>query len=74
LAMLPAVLAAAEILGLAVLNTESILRGLVLWRMESPGSKALALAEVLMAWWETVCTAQANWTVALTGLDRLAAD
>lgn len=74
LAMLPPVLAAAEHLGLIKMSVETLHRAIELWRIESPGYKAIALAEVLMIWWETVCTAQTSWAVALTGLDRMAAE
>lgn len=74
LAMLPATLAAAEQLGLCRFSLETISRAVELWRLEMPGNRGRALAEVLIAWWETVRASQADWPLALTGLDRMISD
>jgi len=74
LAMLPPVLVAAEHLGLSRLTTETLHRAIELWRLQPAGPKALAMAEVLMVWWETARLSQADWALALTGLDRMLAD
>lgn len=72
LAMLPPVLMAAEELGLCTLNPSTLYQAIELWRIEPPGNKAEALAEVLMIWWETFRSGKTDWAVALTGLDRMA--
>ncbi len=71
LAMLPPVLMAAQELGLSSLSSETLHRAIELWRLELPGNKSQALAEVLVVWWETVRSGQTDWPLALTGLDRM---
>jgi hypothetical protein len=74
MAMLPPVLQAAQNLGFAQLDDQTILRAMIQWRLQPEGNHARALAEVLMVWWETYQSGDNNWTVALTGLDRMLAD
>lgn len=74
LAMLPPTLMAAEQLGISTYDSQMLYRAVELWRLESPGPKAQALAEVLAVWWQTVLSGQTRWSVALTGLDRMISD
>jgi hypothetical protein len=74
LATLPPVLLAGEELGLCTTSVPLIHRAIELWRLELPGPKAQALAEVLSVWWQTVCSGQTRWSIALTGLDRMIGD
>jgi hypothetical protein len=72
LAMLPPTLLAGERLGIASFDSDRLQRAIQLWRLESTASDARGLGEVLTAWWQTVCSEQTKWSVALTALDRMA--
>ncbi len=71
LAMLPPLMNAAEELGLSRFSSESLLTAITVWRIEPNGNRTTALAEVLMVWWETFRSGEIDWSVALTGLDRM---
>lgn len=71
LAMLPPLMNAAEELGLCRFSAESLLTAITLWKIESNSNRTTALSEVLMVWWETFRSGQIDWSVALTGLDRM---
>lgn len=71
MAMLPPTLAAGEHLGLCRLTDQTLQRAIHLWRLEQDADRAGELAELLMVWWETASSSQADWPVALTGLDRM---
>jgi hypothetical protein len=71
LAMLPPILLAGEELGLCCLNPASLKQAIELWRIETPGNKAEALAGVLQIWWDTFRSGKTDWSIALTGLDRM---
>jgi hypothetical protein len=71
LAMLPPVLMAGEELGLCSLNAETLRQAIELWKIMPSGNKTEAISEVLMIWWETFRSGQTDWSVALTGLDRM---
>ena len=67
LAMIPAVLAAAEEVELARLDEATLAAALTAWRISGaePGQ--------LLQWWETLQSGSANWNVALGALDRMLA-
>ncbi|MFO0943594.1 MAG: hypothetical protein U0930_22895 [Pirellulales bacterium] len=71
LAMLPPLMNAAEELGLSRFSSEGLLTAITVWRIEPPGNRTTALAEVLMVWWDTFRSGEIDWSVALTGLDRM---
>lgn len=68
LAMIPAVLAAAEEVELARLDEATLATALTAWRIS--GAEPFQLLE----WWETLESGSANWNVALGALDRMLAD
>lgn len=71
LAMLPPLVCAAEELGLCRFDGAMLLQAIEDWHIEPSGNKTRALAEVLMVWWDTFRSGQIDWSVALTGLDRM---
>jgi hypothetical protein len=71
LALLPPVLAAAEDLELVRNSPELMTKAMEAWRIEP--APAVNFGSTLLAWWETVIDSRPNWTVALTGLERLMA-
>lgn len=74
LSTLPATLWAAEQLGIGQLNAVSLLEALQHWRIDTPARSPVqleALAQVLLVWWETFSSGRTDWSVALTGLDRM---
>lgn len=71
LAMLPPIFMAAELLGLCSFSSASLQQAIELWRIETSANKSAALAEVLMIWWDTLRSGKTDWSVGLTGLDRM---
>jgi hypothetical protein len=69
LALVPAVLAAAQEVELARLDAPSIALALDTWEIDIPGADLRA--ELLLDWWTTYQESHAPWAVALAGLDRL---
>lgn len=69
LALLPPVLAAAQDLELVHNAPELMTKAMEAWRIEN--SPDASLGPTLAAWWETVVESRPNWSVALTGLERL---
>ena len=67
LAMIPAVLAAAQEVELAQLDKATLATALAAWHVES------AESEPLWEWWETYQATSVPWTVALGALDRMLA-
>ena len=71
LAVLPAVLAAAEEVELVRPGTVTLADALRIWQVTNAGHEALA--EIVQKWWSTQETKQAEWPVALAALDRMLA-
>ena len=75
LALLPAVLAAAEDVELARLDRPTLTSAISAWdclgSTRTPSSAPAQLAETLSVWWETHQAARPRWPVALAALDRL---
>ncbi len=67
LAMVPAVLAAAEEVDLARIDEATLATALVAWRASG------AQASQLLEWWQTRQATAASWNVALGALDRMLA-
>ena len=70
-ALLPATLAAASELELAKCDEATLREAVTAWRVEVPPNRAFI--PDLMRWWETYCTDQPAWPVAVTALDMLIA-
>jgi hypothetical protein len=70
-ALLPATLAAAQDLELAKCDETTLREAVTAWRVEVPPNRAFL--HDLMRWWETYCTDQPPWPIAVTALDMLIA-
>jgi hypothetical protein len=70
LALLPAILQAAEDVELGACQPATIARAIEAWRL--PAADPAALAEVVWQWWDTYHSARPAWGVALAALDRMA--
>jgi hypothetical protein len=70
-ALLPATLAAAQELELAACDEATLREAVTAWRVEVPPNRAFL--HDLMRWWETYCTDQPTWPIAVTALDMLIA-
>lgn len=68
-AMVLATLQAAEELGLAHCDVNTVWRALMNWRVRAP--KHEQFAPDLMSWWETYLAERPSWAVAITALDML---
>lgn len=72
LAMIPATLSAAEELGIAEASDANLQLAVRNWLDPDPAYPDLDFVlDSLRAWWETFRTSDADWPVALTGLDQL---
>lgn len=74
LSMLPATLWAAEQLGFGQLTAGSLREALEFWKINTTARSPVqleALARVLLVWWETFTSGKVDWSVAITGLDRM---
>lgn len=69
LAMLPAVLKAAETVELVRFDVNTVRMALELWDIQTPPD--IDAADTLLAWWETHLESPGPWHVALTALDRM---
>ena len=69
LAMLPAVLTAAQELGMARMDQASIQLAIEAWSCRIPGD--VDLADLVTNWWDTFCTSRPSWNVALTALAQM---
>lgn len=70
-AMVPPALLAAQDLELCHYDASTVQRALELWRLAPVGNKAAAEAQLLMTWWETFDHSRPEWTIAMTGLERM---
>lgn len=70
LALLPAIIHAAEQLQLAQFTPQTIQLALALW-LRTPAEQQVPLQEVLTAWWETASAADWSWNTSLTALSRM---
>lgn len=70
LALLPAVLAAAENVQLARLDEAAVELALEHW-LRIPADRREALANILMAWWETASQSQWPWSTSLAALAKM---
>ena len=70
LALLPPILAAAENVQLARLDTVTVQLALSLW-LRTPDERLEPLANILSAWWETVSEAQWPWSISLAALSKM---
>lgn len=71
LAMLPATLAASEVVELAACDLPTLKLALRLWHLDiEPASNT---AETLLSWWETYCDSRPSWAIGLQALDRMLA-
>ncbi|MCA9247025.1 MAG: hypothetical protein KDA42_07920 [Planctomycetales bacterium] len=68
-AMLPAVLAAAEEMGVAKLDQATVERALVAWHVE--WTMLPEIAQMLLNWWNTYRAKRSRFSLALTALDRM---
>jgi hypothetical protein len=68
LAMLPAILAAAERVELARCDAQTLLAAIDAWRIEAPPSWSADRAAPLWAWWQSYQAARPRWRVALAAL------
>lgn len=71
LALVPAVLAAAQEVELARLDAQAISAALDTWEIDISGTDSPA--ELLLDWWTTYQESQTPWAIALAGLERLLA-
>ena len=69
LAMVPAVLSAAEELDLARCDSQTLQTALETWHLNGPENADLS--EVVLQWWTTYVESRPAWNVALTALDRM---
>lgn len=69
LALVPAVLAAAQEVELARLDAPTISLALDTWEINAPGANSPP--ELLLDWWTTYQESHTPWAVALAGLERL---
>ncbi|MEX2121378.1 MAG: hypothetical protein WD847_17425 [Pirellulales bacterium] len=69
LAMVPAVLDAAQEVELIAPGERPLARALEAWHLDRAGP--VDLATLLGDWWETYCESHPRWRVALEALDRL---
>jgi hypothetical protein len=70
LALLPAVIHAADQVQLARYAPETLELALALW-LRLPEERIAPMQEVLAAWWETASTADWDWNTSLTALSRM---
>lgn len=70
LALLPAIIHAAEELQVTQLAPQTIELALTLW-LRTPEERIAPLAEVLMAWWETASAADWGWDTSLAALSKM---
>ena len=69
LAMLPVVLAAAEVVELARVDHRSLRMAIECWHL--PTKLPDDVEERLLRWWQTYLESSTRWTVALTALDQM---
>jgi hypothetical protein len=84
MAMLVPLLVAAEELGILQMNSELLAQAIHWWqiipnRVKDPSQQAISnqihsVAEVLLVWWDTLRSGETQWSLALTGLDRMLSD
>ncbi|MGN6545216.1 MAG: hypothetical protein ACTHK7_09225 [Aureliella sp.] len=70
LALLPAIIHAAEELQVTQLAPQTIELALALW-LRTPEERIAPLAEILMAWWETASAADWGWDTSLAALSKM---
>lgn len=68
LATIPAMLAAAELMGEATCSQEAFTQTLATWR---PELFTPEVAKTAWTWWQTYITGETSWAVALIALDRM---
>jgi hypothetical protein len=69
LAMLPAVLQAAQEVELTELNLQTLSSAIIAWHVEAlPGSAA---AESLLLWWQTYLETRPEWKTAMAALEKM---
>ena len=69
LAILPAILQAAEVVELVPSGAAAVKSALELWRFDLPAD--LDAVTIVQGWWQTYHASRPRWPVALTALDRL---
>lgn len=69
LAMLPLVLAAAEVVELATLDLATLTRAIDVWYVPTTSSKTTA--QKLLDWWQAYSNSNTRWLVALAALDQI---
>lgn len=69
LAMLPAALTAAQDLGLAYYDPQTVRRAVDAWHIAGP--EGLDLSEIILHWWDEYCGSRPRWGVALTALSQM---
>ena len=69
LAMLPAVLTAAQEVELARCDPQTVARAVTAWCIDAPPD--VNLADVVVPWWQTYVDSRPAWNVALVALDRM---
>ena len=69
MAMIPAILAAAQEVGVAKFDQANVERALSAWQME--WTMVPEIAHMLLSWWETYQQKKSRFSMALTALDRM---